>query len=329
MRARGTVWNRAGAPADTRRPAGAAWYQITNVAGAAAEMWIYDEIGAWGLPATDLVKDLAAIKAGVINLHLNSPGGEVFDGMAIYNALKSHRATVNVSIEGIAASIATVIAMAGDHVSIAPQATMMIHEAHMLALGNAAEMTKAAANLERCSANIASVYAERTGVPEATWRDRMQAETWYSAKEAVAAGLADEVLANATPGGPRASAGWDLSVYNFAGRAAAPAPDVTRSSNTSGDPGLEPDADAVAPLVEFDPRELTTAFAGLGDTMRAALAPDQVTIDPDVFRAAMRDAATHAAAPDAPKLPGPAPDENPSFGFDPAEFARAIREGRT
>src|SRR5690606_8034659 len=103
-----------------------------------------------------------------------------------------HQAHVTVIVDSLAASIASVIAMAGDRVVMAKNATMMIHDGHGLSIGNAADMREMADLLDKVSDNIASVYAERAGGDVAEWRERMRAETWYSADEAVSAGLADE-----------------------------------------------------------------------------------------------------------------------------------------
>ena len=172
---------------------GRGWYSITNVSQSETEVFIYDEIGLWGITAGDFVNELRDIKADTITLRINSPGGDVFDGIAIYNACKRHRATINVFIDGIAASAASFIAMAGDTVTMMPHTQMMIHEAHGLVIGPASDMRKMADILDQSSDNIASIYAERAGGTVAEWRERMRDETWLSAEEAVDLGLADGV----------------------------------------------------------------------------------------------------------------------------------------
>src|SRR6478672_11496126 len=106
------------------------WFRIQNKADASdtTEVYIYDEIGFWGTTASDFVQQLAQITTDKIDLHLNSPGGEIFDGVAIYQSLKGHPATVNVYIDSLAASAASFIAQAGDNVFIGRNATMMIHD---------------------------------------------------------------------------------------------------------------------------------------------------------------------------------------------------------
>lgn len=190
------------------------WYRIENSADSAV-LHIYDEIGYFGVTAQDMIADLAQVKAKGITVHLNSPGGEVFDGIAIMEALRNHPAKVTVKIDSLAASIASVIAMAGDRIVIGQHATMMIHNGHGMCIGEAKDMRQLADLLDRTSDNIASVYAGRSGKGDiAYWRGLMDAETWFSAEEAVEAGLADEVAAG--PG--QVDNSWDLSIYGKARR---------------------------------------------------------------------------------------------------------------
>ncbi|ATO14678.1 hypothetical protein CO540_13270 [Micromonospora sp. WMMA2032] len=210
-----------------------------------ADVYVYDTIGGWfGLTADDFVRDVAALDVDEIRLHLNSPGGDVFEGVAIANVLRQHRANVTVLVDGLAASAASVIAMAGDEVVMGVGAQMMIHDAWGVCIGNAEDMTKMAQMLATTSDSIASTYAARTGGTTEQWRALMRDETWYTAEEAVAAGLADRVATDAdngsatgeqvTPGGSGgfwdlwdsyASADrFDLSAFRHAGRANAPAP---------------------------------------------------------------------------------------------------------
>jgi len=196
------------------------WYRIENkTAGEPATVYIYDEIGWFGVTAADFVKDLQAVTADTIDLHLNTPGGDAFEGIAIYNSLKQHKATVNVLIDGLAASAGSFIAQAGDTISIARNAQMMIHEASGLVIGNASDMADMAALLDKMSNNVADIYAQRAGGTVTSWRDAMRAETYYSSSEAVAAGLADDVT-----GETDTTNNWDLSIYAHAGREQTPPP---------------------------------------------------------------------------------------------------------
>lgn len=175
------------------------WYEIRDAAGSTVEVLLYDEIGSWGIAAAEFVKDLQRIKANTINLRVNSPGGDVFDGVAIYNSLKNHKAAVNVVVDGLAASSASFITQAGDTVLMAEGATMMIHEPHGMVLGDAEDMEKMGETLGKMGDTIASLYAARAGGTEAEWRKRMRAETWFRAQEAVDAKLADGLIDGQQP----------------------------------------------------------------------------------------------------------------------------------
>lgn len=181
------------APASSRGAGAAPWYRIRNADTDRATVYIYDFIDPWGVTAADFVAELAAITSPSIDLHINSGGGLVFDAVAIYAALRNHAARVDVSIDGLAASAASFVAMAGDSIVIEKPAKIMIHDASMIVWGNAADMTEAAALLDELSDTIAAIYADRAGGPVAQWRDAMRATTWYSAAAAVDAGLADRV----------------------------------------------------------------------------------------------------------------------------------------
>lgn len=195
-------------PYNFRRPKDVApktWYSVKNVAADTVEIGIYDEIGMWGVTASDFMAELTAVDAKNITLRVNSPGGDVFDGLAILNSLRNHPATVNVMVDGLAASAASFIAMAGDSVTMAPNSMMMIHEASGLCMGNAVDMRELADLLDKTSANIADIYSRRSGRPADEHRAAMRAETWYSDQEAVDAGLADSVLGSEPKAGNKAA----------------------------------------------------------------------------------------------------------------------------
>lgn len=172
--------------------------RIVNEDTDTAEVWLYDYIdswgGYWGISANEVVEQLAQITAPRIDVHINSPGGEVFEGIAIKRALAAHPADVYVCVDSLAASIASVIAMAGDTIGIDESAFMMIHDASGFCYGNAADMTSMADLLDKISGTIAATYASRAGGEADEWRERMLAETWFTADEAIASGLADELL---------------------------------------------------------------------------------------------------------------------------------------
>lgn len=205
------------------------WFRITAKKTAKAEptstlVYIYDEIGGWGISAQDFVLELMKIGTDQIELHINSPGGRIFDGVAIYQTLKAHPSEVIVIVDSLAASAASFIAQAGDKVIMTRNATMMIHDGIGLCLGcNEQEMHDTGNLLGKLSDNVASIYAERAGGTPEEWRALMRAEVWYDAREAVDAGLADEVDGDsATQDGN--SNKWDLSLFNYAGRSQAPDP---------------------------------------------------------------------------------------------------------
>lgn len=188
------------------------------VEGDVAEILIYDVIGEdfWsggGVTAKGFAETLKALgKVQTINLKINSPGGDVFDGVAIYNNLVQHPAKVNVFIDGLAASIASVIAMAGDNITIAENGMMMIHNPWTFAMGDANDLRQSADVLDKIKATMLTTYSKRAGVTEAEASAIMDAETWYTGQEAVDAGFADDVQAVKS----KASALFDLSVFKNA-----------------------------------------------------------------------------------------------------------------
>lgn len=220
------VENLAGAPAQKRE------LKPTNEDGATA-IYVYDRIGGWdGVFAKDVVAALNGV--GDVVVHINSPGGDVFEAAAIHNALRNHKGTVTVRIDGNAASAASFIAMAGDHVVVEANATMMIHEGSALCVGNAQDMRDAADVLDLLSDVIAEMYAAKAGGTAASWRTKMRAETWFNAKEALAAGLVDEV---ASAG--KADNALDLSIFNALTQpAAVPVAATNHAPETEGVKGF-------------------------------------------------------------------------------------------
>lgn len=161
-----------------------------------AEVLIHEPIGAdWmgdGLTSKRFAQDLKALgDVNAIKVRMNSPGGSVSDGIGIYNILRSHGARIEVSIEGMAASIASVIAMAGDTISMGEGALMMIHNPWTLAIGDAEAMRKTADVLDKHTEALADIYVKRTGMDRAELRGLLNAETWLNGQEAVTLGFAD------------------------------------------------------------------------------------------------------------------------------------------
>lgn len=269
------------------------WYQIKNLSsGGLADIYIYDEIGFWGITAGDFVSELMSLQADTINLHINSPGGEVFDGIAIHSALSAHAATVNVFVDALAASIASVIAMAGDTVTISKSAMMMIHDGSGLCIGNAADMRTTANLLDKCSDTIAQFYADRAGGTVADWRTRMQAETWYTGQEAVDAGLADGIVG------------------------AMGVPEAPDPPEVPEPPGAEPEPDMSA---RFEPAAYGYRGPRAPELLAVALPTDaaelEMIFDPEAFRRVMLDAVRSGAQP----------GDN-EFMFDSDMFRNAVRE---
>jgi ATP-dependent Clp endopeptidase proteolytic subunit ClpP len=205
--------------------------------------------GVWGISASEFNEALAELgDVDQINLHINSPGGEVYEGIAILNSLRRHPANVTAIVDGLAASAASFIVAGVDRAVMAPNTELMIHDAWGICMGPAADMTAMAERLDKISDNLASVYTAKAGADVATWRSFMLAETWYSADEAVAAGLADEIegaTGETLDPGEIVGNAFDLSVFKHTSRAAAPKPAM---------PGAAPAASADDRDDRFDQR---------------------------------------------------------------------------
>jgi len=159
-----------------------------------AEVSIYDEIGYWGVTAKDFRAALDALgDVARIDLRINSPGGDVFVGLTIFNMLERHEAEIVVTVDGIAASIASVIAMAGNRIVMPENAFLMIHDPSGFVIGGADDMRDLADVLEKVKASMVGIYATRSGQKPEKIGELMAAETWLSAQEAKDLGLADEV----------------------------------------------------------------------------------------------------------------------------------------
>lgn len=170
------------------------WYSIKALSKATVEILLYDEIGNWGISAKQFARDLQAVgDVSQINLHIHSPGGDVFEGMAIYNLLVNHPARVSVFIDGLAASMASVIAMAGDTISIPENAMMMIHKPWGIQGGDADDMRRYAELLDKVEGSLVMSYVRKTGKTEDEIKSLLKEETWMTGREAVEAGFADQL----------------------------------------------------------------------------------------------------------------------------------------
>lgn len=181
------AWRAAEGIADTFVPS----FVLVNTA--TPKLYVSGMIGGYDLDAQDFVQAVHAIDAKQIDVHINSPGGFVWDTLAMYEALKSHAATVTGHVDGLAASAASFLLQAADHRVMATGSRTMVHDAQLVAIGSPAQVREAADVGDAVSNDIASIYAERAGGKPAAWRKAMTATTWYSASETVDAGLADRV----------------------------------------------------------------------------------------------------------------------------------------
>lgn len=154
---------------------------------------VYDVIGTWEFNAQTFKALLKTITAPKIQLNINSPGGSVFDAFAMYDDLRQHPAEINVRVTGLAASAASLLAMAGDTIEIADNGFLMIHNAWNVAIGDKAEMASQAKLLGQVDTRLAKTYAARSGQDMADVTEMMDAETWLDAEDAVKLGFADSV----------------------------------------------------------------------------------------------------------------------------------------
>jgi ATP-dependent protease ClpP protease subunit len=293
---RKSVNNRSGHPVDKT--------EIRNATDP-TELMIYDEIGYWGVTAQRFVSELNEM-TGPITVKVNSPGGDMFDGLAIYNALLAYPDEVTAQIDGLAASAASFIVMAASVINAAESCMMMIHDAIGVTMGNAADMMKSADMLDKSSNNIAAIYAKRAGGTMEDWRALMREETWYTGNEAMDSKLVDALM----------GMGGESSTENKTRQT------IVMVSN----PGLTPDK----PIATDDPTvdvaiPETPAYTASANDFKFALAdatksddaPDPVfTWDRDVFTSALNEVFSHA----------PAPEPEPQAVRKPAQSP--IRDGR-
>lgn len=254
-------------------PETGSWFEIksADAASGATDIYLYGGIGSYGITAGDFLSAISGVKSKTINLHVNSPGGGVDDGIAIYNALKDHPAAVHGTVDGLAASIASVIMQACDKRMMGAGSMMMIHEPYIgldaSVRGNAGDMrqlateaTKTADYLDKLGENVAEIYATRGGGEAADWRSQMQAETWYRASEAVTAGLADSVI-------PAKGAKNAVQAFNLADFGCKNVPEWVNLALKPADP-----APIAAVIVEPDPISAVQRMKIPAAMKRAAIA---------------------------------------------------------
>lgn len=178
------------------------FWQFKNQDESTGELLLYGDISNyswWGDDVTpkQFKEDLDALgEVTTINVYINSGGGDVFAGQAIHSMLKRHSAQVNVYIDGLAASIASVIAMAGDMIYMPRNAMMMVHNPWTIAIGNAEEFRKLADDMDKIRESIIIAYKDKSGMEDDEIKKLMDEETWMTAEEAVEYGLADEIEEN-------------------------------------------------------------------------------------------------------------------------------------
>ena len=258
------------------------WYQIKAKADKpkSADISIHDEIGLWGISASAFMRDLRGMgELDEINLSIHSPGGDVLDGWAIYNSLKSNKARVTARVEGLAASMASVILMAADTVEIPENAYIMIHNPWGFAMGDAEEMRDTADLLDKLGNGLVNAYASRTGNDEDEIREMMSAETWMDGKEAVERGFADKLI-GAVALSARAfdSRKFKMTPPSLQANSETPDPVAPVEETPTPAPVEETPVEAVeeAPVEEPQAKSLLSRFTALfgGDsdeTLKAAL----------------------------------------------------------
>lgn len=227
-------------------------FRVDNKTADATTIYLYGPIVSdnfWGdgVLALDFVKTLAAIDTATIHLRIDSPGGEVFAGQSMAQALREHPANVIAHIDGLAASAASWVALAADEVVISPGGMVMIHQAQGIGFGNSGDLRETADLLDKIDATLLAGYAAETGQDAQQITDWMAAETWFTAEEAVKYGFADRI---ATASASNRGSGWNLAAY-----AHAPAPRAELPEAPSIEPLKEPPKEqpAAPPAVSPEP----------------------------------------------------------------------------
>lgn len=196
---------------------GKTWFSMKALEDGVAEVYIYDEIGLWGVRSADFVRAWKGITKGAsrVDLHLNSPGGDLNDGFAIYNTIRQSKKDVTAYVDGWAASTASLVAMAGDRVVIADNGLMMVHNPWTITAGNAEELRKSADVLDKHRDAMLGAYTKKTGMGDDEIKALLDAETWMTADEALEMGFADEkaTYADEARASVWASARFDAEKY--------------------------------------------------------------------------------------------------------------------
>ena len=245
------------------------------------EILLFDEIGYFGVTAKDFVLALAQAGDGPITLRINSPGGDVFDGLAIYNALRARTSPVNVIVDGLAASAASFIAMAGTTVSMCEQSLLMVHNAWAIVVGDRNDMLDMAAVMEKIDSQLAAIYAGKSGKSVKDVGAMMDAETWFTSSEAKDAGLCDVI---AVPAKPDAKALASLARIVAEARPKPKAVIVADASSADEDDDDDSSDQAVT--------HIQSALGHLTDAIECINGGDDDDVDASARRRAARAAAT-------------------------------------
>ncbi|HET9889655.1 MAG TPA: head maturation protease, ClpP-related [Mycobacterium sp.] len=242
------------------------WYTLVRNDTGDSTMYVFGPIGGWfGVNSEDFAAELAQVK-GALTVHINSGGGSAYEGIAIANLLRQHPHTVNGIVTGLAASAASVIAMGCDSLTMAPGSQLMIHRATTEVYGNRADMAEAMDFLEKMDTSLAGLYQARAGGDLDQWENAMQAETWYTPDEALAAGLADHIAEPPSKAGTDEPASWN-----------------TANVGGPGDPSTP-----VSPAVAVPPVAPAAPVPPVGVEIK----PTPVQIDVEAVQAALRGMST-------------------------------------
>lgn len=270
------------------------WYDLKAMGGGSAEISIYDEIGGWGISAKEFIDELKGLgEVTDITLRLNSPGGSVFEGMAIYNRLKQHKAGITVYVDGLAASMASVIAMAGDVVVMPANSMMMIHNPWTFAIGDADGLRDNADLLDKIKTTMLAAYSEKTGLSEDEISAIMDEETWLTGAEALEMGFADQVEESVDVAASVKS--FDLSKFkNLPNEFLKPPavagvnpkegdmPDVTEVTNVTNQAAIDEAVNAAMAKEETRKTEIAAAFGAFAtshsELLNACLTDSKVTV---------------------------------------------------
>lgn len=166
------------------------WFSVKNRANNRVELSIHDEIGLWGVSASDFINELDR-GASEVHLSIHSPGGSALDGIAMYNALKDHPAKVTATVEGIAASAASIVAMGADELVMPEDAFLMIHNPWTVAQGESEDLRSVADTLDKMRDSLVNIYHNKTGIDHAEIESMLSDETWMNGREAHEKGFVD------------------------------------------------------------------------------------------------------------------------------------------